>query len=129
VVLDDEPVDQRDPWIYHKTTDRERYERRRRRHPEADDVLMVNRDNEVTESTIANVAARIDGQWLTPPLRCGLLPGVARAHYLAQRRVREATLRVEDLARADALALFNAVRGWQPAVLVATRPDRPDGDR
>ena len=35
---------------------RDRYEEARRRHPDADDVLLVNDRGEITESTIANVA-------------------------------------------------------------------------
>jgi para-aminobenzoate synthetase / 4-amino-4-deoxychorismate lyase len=117
VVVDDEPVDPDDPWLYHKTADRERYDRRRRRHPDADDVIMVNLAGQITESTIANVAVHLDGRWLTPPLRCGLVPGVAREHYLAAGRLKEEPITLEDLMQADDLALLNAVRGWQPAVL------------
>ena len=37
-----------------------------------------------TESTIANVAVRIDGRWVTPPLDAGLLPGIGRAVALEE---------------------------------------------
>ena len=57
----------------------QRYEEARRRHPEADDVLLVNDRGEMTESTIANVAVHVDGRWVTPPLDAGLLPGIGRA--------------------------------------------------
>jgi para-aminobenzoate synthetase / 4-amino-4-deoxychorismate lyase len=75
LALDDDPVDAADPGLYIKTTDRLRYDRRRARRPDADDVLLINDRGEVTESTIANVVVRLDGRCWTPPLASGLLPG------------------------------------------------------
>ena len=71
----DHPVDPADPMLFHKHSLRDVYERARARHPDADDVLLVNDRGEVTESTIANVAIRLAGRWVTPPLDSGLLPG------------------------------------------------------
>jgi para-aminobenzoate synthetase / 4-amino-4-deoxychorismate lyase len=47
-----------------------------------------------------------------------LLNGVARQRYLQQGRLKEAVLHVEDLQRAQSLAVFNALRGWCPARLL-----------
>ena len=84
-----EPVDRRDPALFHKTTRRAPYERRRAERPDAFDVLLLNREGEVTESTFTNLVAEIDGERLTPPLDAGLLPGVFRAGLLARGEVRE----------------------------------------
>ena len=89
VAIDDEPQDPRDVFLFHKTSLRERYEEARRRHPDADDVLLVNDRGEITESTIANVAVRVDGRWRTPPLDAGLLPGIGRAVALEEGRLVE----------------------------------------
>ena len=75
VALDDEPVDPSDVWLFHKTTRRAPYERRRERRPDVDDVLLINDRGEVTESTIANLAVRLEGEWVTPPIDAGLLAG------------------------------------------------------
>lgn len=114
LALDDVPVSTGDPFLRHKTTRREVYDAARSRHPEADDVVLVNERGEVTETTIANIAARVDGRWLTPPLDSGCLPGVTRAGLLADGDLVEAVLTADDLRQAEALARFNAVRGWQP---------------
>jgi para-aminobenzoate synthetase/4-amino-4-deoxychorismate lyase len=111
VALALEPVDERDPLLFHKTTDRALYDRARRDHPGADDVLLWNRRAELTESTRANLAVRLDGTWVTPALDCGLLPGTLREALLARGRLREAIVTVEELARADELVLFNSLRG------------------
>ena len=55
---------------------------------------------------------------LTPPLACGLLPGVLRARLLREGRAREAVLRPADLA-ARRLFVGNSLRGLIPARLVA----------
>ena len=118
VALDDEPVDPSDLWLFHKTTRRAPYERRRERRPEVDDVLLVNDRGEVTESTIANLAVRMQGRWVTPPTDAGLLPGTYRAVLLREGTLAERTITLEDLRAAEELALVSSVRGWRPAELV-----------
>ena len=118
VALDEEPVDPSDPWLFHKTTRREPYERRRERRPDMDDVVLVNDRGEVTESTIANLAVRLEGVWVTPPIDAGLLPGTYRTLLLREGRLIERTVTVADLGGAEELALVSSVRGWRPAVLV-----------
>jgi para-aminobenzoate synthetase / 4-amino-4-deoxychorismate lyase len=112
------PVDRTDPMLFHKHTRREIYDASRARHPEANDVLLVNDRDEVTEATIANVASSLDGRWVTPPLDAGLLPGIGREVALEEGWLVEAPIRVEDLARADAVELISDVRGRRPARLV-----------
>ncbi len=112
-----EPVDEDDPFLYFKTTHREIYERARRAHPKADDVLLVNRRGEVTETTIANLAIRRGDRWITPPISCGLLDGIQRAELLACGEITEGVLTLDEVRAAPALALLNSVRGWWAASL------------
>ncbi len=118
VALDDVPQDPRDVFLFHKTSRRERYEEARRRHPDADDVVLVNDRGEVTESTIANVAVRTDGRWVTPPIGSGLLPGIGRAVALEEGALVEAPVTIEDLRSSEELALISDTRGWRRADLV-----------
>ena len=118
VAIDHVAQDPRDVFLFHKTSRRRRYEEARARHPDADDVLLVNDRGEVTESTIANVAARVDGRWVTPPVAAGLLPGTGRAVALEEGRVVERRLPIEDVRSADELALISDTRGWRRAELV-----------
>ena len=129
VALAAEPVDPGDPFLRHKTTRREVYERAlaeaRRRRPGLDDVLLRSPAGELTESTLANLVLRLDGELLTPPAGAGLLPGTLRAELLARGRIREATLTLADLARADGVYLINSLRGWIPARLLAEAAELP----
>ena len=89
VAIGGEPVASGDWFLRHKTTNREVYNRARAARPDTDDVLLVNERGEITESTIANVVAEIDGVRVTPPVECGLLPGVFRAALLEAGEVQE----------------------------------------
>ena len=81
------------------------------------DTLLWNSRGELTEFTRGNVALKLGGRWLTPPLACGLLAGVGRAAALRDGLLQEAVLRVEDLQRADGLAFVNSLRGWVDVAL------------
>ncbi len=118
ISIDREPVDVSSPFLFHKTTRRDVYEARRARHPNAEDVLLVNDRGELTESTIANVAVQIDGVWVTPPIDAGCLPGVYRQVLLDEGRIEERTIAVADLERCEGIALLNSVRLWRPAFVV-----------
>ncbi len=86
------------------------------------DTLLWNERGELTEFTRGTVALRIDGRWLTPALRCGLLPGIARARLLHDGTLAEAVLTRDDLARATGLAFINSLRGWLDAALFPEPP-------
>jgi para-aminobenzoate synthetase/4-amino-4-deoxychorismate lyase len=118
-----EPVDEFDPFILHKTTRREVYENARRSRPDVDDVLLWNGRGEVTESTIANLVAELDDVRYTPPISCGLLGGMFRAEQLDAGTIRERVLTKSAIASASRLWLINSVRGWVDAELQRARSD------
>jgi para-aminobenzoate synthetase/4-amino-4-deoxychorismate lyase len=118
VALAAEPVVSDDPALRVKTTRREHYERARAARPDVDDVLLWNERGEITESTIANVVAEIDNSWYTPPVSCGLLPGVFREAVLHADMARQHVITKADLQRATRLWLINSLREWMKAVLV-----------
>ncbi len=113
-----EPVDESNPFLFHKTTNRSVYDQARASRPGCDDVLLWNRKGELTETTVANVALRIGGAWLTPPVSSGLLGGTMRRHLLEGGVLREQVLTIEDAARSEAIKLINSVRKWVDAEYV-----------
>jgi para-aminobenzoate synthetase/4-amino-4-deoxychorismate lyase len=118
VALAQQPVNPREVFLYHKTTHRQVYERALAARPDCDDVILWNTRGEITESTRANVVARLDGRYHTPPVECGLLAGVYRGHLLQRGLLRERVLTIDDLRRAEAIYLINSVRGWIRVELV-----------
>ncbi|MBR8345293.1 chorismate-binding protein [Burkholderia ambifaria] len=110
-----------DALLLHKTTRRAEYDRAWQA---ADalggfDMLFVNERGEVTEGGRSNLFVKLDGQWVTPPLASGVLPGVMRGVLLDDRAFGavERIVTRDDLARAQALLLTNALRGALDAVL------------
>ncbi len=112
--VDREQVESTNVALFHKTTDRGHYEERARRH-RSDDVVLVNERGEITETTRANLAVRLAGQWQTPALHCGLLPGIERARLLAAGALTERVMTVDDLREAEAVATLSSLRGWRAA--------------
>jgi para-aminobenzoate synthetase/4-amino-4-deoxychorismate lyase len=109
-------LDSRNPWLRYKTTVRDLYEQelaRIQNDPAVFDVIFFNERNEVCEGARSNVFVRMaQGEpLLTPPLVCGLLPGVLRRHLLESGAAREAVLGEADVRRAAEVYLGNALRG------------------
>ena len=107
-------TDPGDQFLFHKTTNRALYNSRLAAASRAGfaDVLFLNQRGEVTEGAISNVLIEKDGRWYTPPLSCGVLPGVYRRHLLETRpEIEERVLTLADVRNADAVYVCNAVRG------------------
>ncbi|CAB3769901.1 chorismate-binding protein [Paraburkholderia humisilvae] len=111
-----------DPLLRHKTTRRAEFDRgwREAEATDAFDTLFFNERGELTEGGRSNVFVKVDGQWWTPPLACGVLPGVMRAVLLddAKLGAAERVLTRDDVLNADALLICNALRGALPARIV-----------
>ena len=104
-----------DPWLRVKSTRRASYDRARASLPEGlDEVIFLNEHGEVCDGSITSVFFDRGQGMRTPPLTCGLLPGVLRAELDCPEEV----LRAEDLSNVR-LWVGNALRGLIPAVFQA----------
>ena len=88
------------------------------------DTVLWNEAGEITEGTRGNVAALMEGQWVTPALSCGLLNGVGCQVALAEGRMVEGVIRVEDVPRVQQWAFVNSLRGWMPAQMLNAVPSQ-----
>ncbi|WP_104657758.1 bifunctional chorismate-binding protein/class IV aminotransferase [Ralstonia insidiosa] len=85
------------------------------------DTVFFNADRTLAEGGRSTVLVKLDGVWWTPPLSAGVLPGVMRAVLLEDATpwlgtpLRERVLTRADVARAEAIAVCNALRGVVPA--------------
>ncbi len=77
------------------------------------DTLFFNERDELTEGGRSNVFVQLDGRWYTPPLAAGTLSGVMRSVLLADPAwaATERSITREELRRADAVMICNALRG------------------
>ena len=120
ILLAREPINIDTPFIYHKTTRRDEYERALNIAEDGEDVLLWNKDGFITETSIANVIVNIDGELCTPPVECGLLAGTYREWLLRKGEIRERKIHVSELTPATELTLMNSVRGEYSAKLCHT---------
>ncbi len=105
--------------------------RRAARRAGADWGLMVSAvDGSVVCADCANLFAVVDGALVTPPVSAGALPGTARAALLeaaaGRVEIREQPISPAALARAEAVAVSNAVIGVGAAVGLDGRALDPD---
>ncbi|MES2206169.1 MAG: chorismate-binding protein [Pseudomonadota bacterium] len=115
VIVASQPIpaeyDQR--WLCHKTSFREIYDQLRlTKSDDIWDVILWNAKEELTEFTTGNIALELEGRWYTPPVSCGLLPGIARQKALESGYLNERVLMKKDLNQATRLAFINSLRGW-----------------
>ena len=112
--------------LRHKTTARAEYDRgwHEAEARGAFDMLFINERGELTEGGRSNVFVKLDGQWWTPPLSAGLLPGVMRQCLLddPQMAAGERTLSLDDLLRAESIVVCNALRGMLSARVISAEP-------
>lgn len=74
-----------------------------------DDVLIV-KEGILKDTTIANIALRIDGQWFTP--QTPLLYGTTRARLIDEGLLLPAVLTPDDIPNAQKVAIMNAMVGF-----------------
>ena len=118
--LAERPLDEaHSEFVRFKTTHRPHYDAFTPTDPQVFDTVLWNAQREITECTRGNIALLFHGQWVTPPLRCGLLPGVGRALALQGGRVIESVVHLDALPSVTQLAFFNSLRGWVSATWAA----------
>lgn len=108
-----ERTNSKDPFLRHKTSWRDAYDRALAAADAAGcfDAIFFNERGEVTEGARSTIVADIGGTLFTPPLECGVLPGILRAALLREGRVQERVLFERDLYAARALYAGNSARG------------------
>jgi 4-amino-4-deoxychorismate lyase len=112
IQLSPERLNSVDPWLRVKTTNRQTYDRARAAIPDGvDEVIFANENDELCEGSITNLFVDFGEGLLTPPVSCGLLPGVLRAELIATGKVRESVCKIADLNRAKAVWVGNSLRG------------------
>lgn len=102
-----------DPWLSVKSTRRALHDRARALLPDGvDEALFLNERGELCEGSITTLFFDRGEGMRTPPLACGLLPGVLRCELACPEEI----LLLRDLASVR-LWVGNALRGLIPARL------------
>lgn len=113
-------IDQANPWLFHKTNRRELYDIEWEvlcQKYGCDEIVYFNRNDELTEGSRTNIFAEFeDGEIYTPPIKCGLLPGVLRCELIEKGEVKERIIRRSDFTKVKQFYLGNSLRGLRKAI-------------
>ena len=86
---------------------------------EADDIVIVNGEGLLTDSSYTNIALRRGNHWYTP--RVPLLEGVQRAHLIAEGVLIPRDIPLAELSTYDRIALINAMMPWSERIELEIR--------
>ncbi|HOK05145.1 MAG TPA: aminotransferase class IV, partial [Victivallales bacterium] len=113
VLISKKKTDPSNIMLYHKTTERKLYDEEflNAQSIGYDDVIFLNKREEITEGAISNIFIKTKNGWLTPPLKCGLLPGIYRKHLILQLSAKEQIIYIKQLISAEKVIICNSVRG------------------
>jgi para-aminobenzoate synthetase/4-amino-4-deoxychorismate lyase len=115
LLTDDTTMYSSDRLLGHKVTRRKLYDQAWLAAEKlgAFDALFVNEQGFVTEGGRSNVFIKKDGQWITPPLASGCLPGVMRSIILKDSKYQaiEKNISRFDVLNAEEVIFTNALRG------------------
>lgn len=78
------------------------------------DSVLFNEKNEITETAVANLAFYIRGEWVTPPITSGILPGVVRAIAIEECGVRVRPIHVSEIPEVESGFMLSSLRIAQP---------------
>ena len=79
-----------------------------------DDAIIFNKANEVTETSLSNIAFLIADQWVTPPISAGILPGTMRAIAIERHDVAVRPIHISEIADVQAAVLLSSLKIAQP---------------
>jgi len=93
----------------------------------ADDAILLDAPGHVVEGSTSNIFVVIRDEIYTPPLSCGILPGITRAAVMTivsrwNGAVQDRILVPSDLTAADEIFLTSSLRGIAPVASVDGTP-------
>ena len=93
-----------------------------------DEFICIDELGRVTEGAVSNVALRIAGQWITPPITSGILPGVIRALAIERCDFLVREISENDLMSCDGAIAMSSLKIALPIASIDARPLEIDGD-
>lgn len=79
-----------------------------------DDAIIFNKQNNVTETGLSNIAFHLEGKWVTPPISAGILPGVMRAVAIERCGVEVRNIHITEVPESSGVLLLSSLKIAQP---------------
>jgi branched-chain amino acid aminotransferase len=93
-----------------------------------DEFICVDELGRVTEGAVSNIALQIAGQWITPPITSGILPGVIRALAIERCDFLVREISENDLMSCDGAIAMSSLKIALPIASIDARPIEIDSD-
>jgi branched-chain amino acid aminotransferase len=87
-----------------------------------DEAVVLNEHNKISEAAVSNLLLKINGQWITPPLTDGALPGVVRALVLENCDVSVRSIDISIMHEIESALLIGSLRIAQSIDSIDSRP-------
>jgi branched-chain amino acid aminotransferase len=86
-----------------------------------DEAIVINTRGNVSEGAVSNLLVKISGQWFTPPLSDGVLPGVMRALIIENCDVAVRAIAATEIETIESAFLLSSLRIAQPISAINNR--------
>ena len=87
----------------------------------ADEAIVLNQQSQVCEGSVTNLLFQIDGEWITPPISDGVLPGIVRALVIENCGVQVRSISESQLSQVSSGFLLSSLRVAQPIASINGR--------
>ena len=87
----------------------------------ADEAIVVNDQGRVCEGSVTNLLLQINGEWITPPISDGVLPGIIRALVIENCGVLVRSIPESQLTQVSSGFLLSSLRVAQPIASINGR--------
>jgi branched-chain amino acid aminotransferase len=87
-----------------------------------DEFICVDELGRVTEGAVSNIALQIAGQWITPPITSGILPGVIRALAIERCDFLVREISEKDLMSCEGAIAMSSLKLALPIASIDARP-------
>jgi branched-subunit amino acid aminotransferase/4-amino-4-deoxychorismate lyase len=78
------------------------------------DAITLNSENMICETGLSTIALFIGGQWFTPPISSGILPGVMRAIAIERCGVLVRDIHISEMPEIQGALLLSSLKIAQP---------------
>ena len=86
-----------------------------------DEAIVYNAEGNISEGAVTNIMAQIDGQWITPPISDGALPGIMRGLVIENCQVAIASIPISRIGDITSGFLLSSLRIAQPIASIEGR--------
>jgi branched-chain amino acid aminotransferase len=86
-----------------------------------DEGIRLNSQGQVAEGVVSNLVFKIDGQWVTPDLASGALPGITRGLALEWLDIHESVISRRELEMSESIYLLSSLKDLQPVSILGER--------